>query len=805
MNPRVILVGTAATGAAVVAMVDAAAKAGLLLAAAALVVWIAGKRTSASTRHLVWLCALTGSLLLPLSFRLLPQWHILPAWMCWEEAPRLFSARPATTPEPVDPAIGLEPSTPSETQAAPVAASPAVPRAAKPLPPLPRPIRVKARWILTLWASVAAMCLLPITASVFKLRRLSVRSKTMTSGPLFDAISVVAGELGLKRPPRLLLGGSSAMPMVWGIFHPTLLLPDGAAEWPSRRLRTVLLHELCHLRRRDPLALLLAHLAVSVHWFNPLAWLALAGIRREQELACDDCVLRHGIPSSGYAEEILSISACQTVSHHPAALAMARPAGLESRITTILEPNRNRRAITRRIVAVATGTALAVGLPLAMLRAAPAEPNKRGRLLDRNGLVLADTAPDGNRRYPYGALAAHPLGYLKPSGKQGILGAELLFEKPLQEGRDVNLTLDTRLQHRAETVFRNANIGRGAVVVLDCADGGLLASVSVPSFDPNDFVPVISKEKWKTYLDNPAYPFANRTLTGQPPGSPFKLVTALAACRAGNAADHHTCDGFVTYGNLRFGCWIWNSERGSHGDISLHDAVTRSCNAYFYLAAEKIGPEKLAETGTMLGFGQPTGLGLTGESAGIMPSQENLKARTPGLPAGPAQNALTAIGQGFSRATPLQLASLAAGLGSGRIFVPRLDRDSPPRLRLDLVEAGWKTEDLETIRLALFDNVRGPHGTAMRAQSSRIEIAGASGTCQNIDRGKRSHVATFIGYAPASAPRYAIAVVVENAGSGGKVAAPLARMILGGLAEDLPPPTSLPPAKGNLDRIESIE
>ena len=82
----------------------------------------------------------------------------------------------------------------------------------------------------------------------------------------------------------------------------------------------------------------------------------------------------------------------------------------------------------------------------------------------------------------------------------------------------------------------------------------------------------ISKEQWKSYHDNPAYPFLNRTIVAQPPGSPFKLVTALAACRTGNAADHHTCDGFVTYGNLRFGCWIWNAERGRHGDLSLHDA-----------------------------------------------------------------------------------------------------------------------------------------------------------------------------------------------------------------------------------------
>lgn len=805
MNPRVILVGTAATGAAVVAMLDAAAKAGLLLAAAALIVWVAGRKASASTRHLVWLCALTGALLLPLSFRLLPQWRVLPSWMRWEEVPRLFSAPRPPAPAP---SVSLNENTPAAVAVPEAAPSPRPAvraTAGKAATPPPRPLRVKARIVLGVWAAGGLLCLLPLGASVVKLRRISKRARRLRDGYLLAAVTAVAGEIGLRRTPRVMLGENGVMPMVWGVFHPALLLPESAAAWPARRLRSVLLHELCHLRRRDPLTLVVAHLAVAVHWFNPLAWIALAGFRRDQELACDDCVLRHGIPSSGYAEEMLAITTDHPVSSPTTALAMARPSGLETRITTILDPSRNRRATTRRLVAVAAGLALLVGLPVAVLRAAPAKPDQRGRLLDRNGMVLADTTPDGKRRYPYGALAPHLIGYRNPVENRGVCGVEQLFDESLSQGREVKLTLDARLQHHAETVLRNAGIGRGAVVVMDCANGDLLASVSVPSFDPNDFVPRLSKEDWQAYQENPAHPLVNRTLTAYTPGSAFKLLTALAACRAGHAADHHTCDGFVTCGKARIYCWIWNSGDGRHGDLTLHDAIIHSCNPYFYRAAESIGPEKLAETGSLLGFGQTTGCDLSGESAGIMPSPEDSKKRHPDRKWGPVDTAMIAIGQGESLATPLQLAALAAGLGSGRIFVPRLDQNSPPRLRLELAEAGWKADDLATIRSAMRDNVQLPNGTAQRARSTRIEIAGVTGTSQTMDRGQRSNNAVFLGYAPASAPQYAIVIIVQNGGSGGKICAPLARMILEGLAGDLPPPTSLTPAIGHLNRLEEVK
>lgn len=805
MNPRVILVGSAASGAAVIALLDAAAKAGILFLAAALIVWSVRKRASASTRHLIWLCALCGALLLPLSFRFLPQWRILPSWMCWQEAPRLFAANPAPAPEAIVQAVTPVAPSGDIPQAAP---SPVVAMRhgeARPPSPPPRPLRLKARLILTAWASVAVLCLLPVAASLLKLRRVSRQSKKIVGGPLFDAVSEVAGELGLRKMPQVLSGETSEMPMVWGIIHPTLLLPAGAAEWPSLRLRTVLLHELCHVSRRDPCSLLLAHLAVAVHWFNPLAWLALASVRREQELACDDCVLRHGVPSSGYAGEMLAISTSHAAPKHLAALAMARSSCLDMRIATILDPSRNRRAATRRLVAAAAGIALLVGLPVAMLRAATAEPAKRGRLLDRNGVVLAENNAEGERRYPCDALAAHLIGYLETSGNQGVTGVEMLFDDTLRQGHDVSLTLDAPLQHHTEAVLRSANIGRGAVVVLDCADGSVLAGASVPSFNPNDFVSGIDPDRFRSYSEDPATPLRNRMMAAHPPGSPFRLVTALAACRAGNSGDHHTCEGFVRYGNHQLGCWVWNATKGSHGNLSLHDAITRSCSPYFMLAAEKTGPEKLAETGMAMGFGQASGIGLPGESAGIIPSPEHPDSLPHGHSWSAGYTANLAIGQGLPQVTPLQLAAFAAGLGSGRIHEPRLNRNSPPQLRIDLVEAGWKEEDLETIRSALANNVWQANGTARRAQSKHIEIAGASGTSQAVERGERTHFATFIACAPATAPRYAIAVVVQNGSSGGRVAAPLARMILEGLAMDLPDPHPVSPLGGHFDRIDVIE
>ena len=810
MPPRVVLIGSAVAGLSLLTALDAAVKAGLLLGVAALVVLLGMRRAAPASRHVVWVCALTGALLLPCAFRLLPQWRVLPSWLRWEEAPRLFSARPlppAAMPAPVVEAPFMNeaplenPARPAPTRAASVRVTT--------VPAPPAPVRLHAGWFIAAWLGGGVLCLLPVVLSALALRRAANRAQQVNEGPVVAAVARVRAELGLRRMPRVLLGNAAAMPMVWGVFRASLLLPAGAGDWPPQRLRAVLLHELSHLRRHDPLALWIAHLALAVHWFNPLAWLAVWQLRREQEQACDDCVLRHGLRASDYAGEMLEIATSQRVGvAGRAALTMARSSGLESRVAGILDATRNRNATTRRWAIGVGSAALLLALPLAMLKAAPEPSLRRGRVLDRNGVVLAESPEGQGRKYPLKAIAAHLIGYVNTTAGepyQGVTGVEMTYDDALRKGRDVTLALDARLQYRVETVLRETGVGRGAVVVLDCQNGDLLASASVPSFDPNHFIPRISKEHFREYLDDKTGPFLNRAVAGYTPGSTFHLLTALAACRAGQADTHHECEGFVPFGTIRIGCWLWNMRHGTHGNLNLHDALAQSCNCYFIQAGEQMGIDSLLETAGLLGLGQRTGSGLPAEGSGVLPSPATRQARGIDPPWSPALTAMQTMGQAECMATPMQMAALAAGVGNGeRLFVPRVNLADAPQIRLEFLKSGWRAEDLAVVRTALRDNVMEPGNTAGGARSQAVEIAGKTGTAQTMDAGERSTNAWFIGYAPATAPRYAIAVLVQNGGSGGKVAGPIAGRILETLQAELPAPAPLEPAKGHLERLDDL-
>jgi penicillin-binding protein 2 len=191
-------------------------------------------------------------------------------------------------------------------------------------------------------------------------------------------------------------------------------------------------------------------------------------------------------------------------------------------------------------------TAIAA-LPLAMLRAGEAALPQRGRLLDRNGIVLAQNSAEGMRTYPFEALAAHLIGHVSRKDKvawKGVAGVEQINDETLSQGRDVNLTLDARIQFVVENALWDAGVARGAAVVLDCSNGDLLASASLPSFDPNHFIPQIQVEKFKSMSRDKAMPFANRSISATTPGSTFKLLTALAECRVGKADEILECRGY---------------------------------------------------------------------------------------------------------------------------------------------------------------------------------------------------------------------------------------------------------------------
>ncbi|MFZ9938046.1 MAG: penicillin-binding transpeptidase domain-containing protein [Luteolibacter sp.] len=475
--------------------------------------------------------------------------------------------------------------------------------------------------------------------------------------------------------------------------------------------------------------------------------------------------------------------------------------------------------------------------------------------------VYVTTRPE--RQYPYGSLASHVLGYLKQWEKgeipeadarrfnhyigdqKGIAGVEASMDDILRgpEGRrtivknekgrtirmsdyikpgtgaKVRLTLDARIQYLLENTLRRT--GRAAGVIMDVHTGEVLAMASVPDYDPNAFIPSIDAKHWRAYTTNHQLsPLTNRTLSAYAPGSTMKVPTAISGALLGLAGRPFSCEGYVQYGNHPVGCWIWNKARGSHGTLDLPEAIQRSCNPYFNKLANTIGWRAMVEGCSMVGIGRRTGIELPAEKPGILPGSREWRAANPGAVMTPALTAFLSIGQGDTLATPLQMCALAACVANGgKYYQPRIIRSAVseeggvlvadrPKLVLDLIEAGIAAEDLEKIRRGMSMAVNKTGGTAGRVRLSNIEIAAKTGTAQTVDLGQKSHNSWVISFAPYDKPRYAVCVMVQNAGSGGAVCGPLVHLIYRSLfSHDQGVRLPLRRQKefpGNTERIEEI-
>lgn len=476
--------------------------------------------------------------------------------------------------------------------------------------------------------------------------------------------------------------------------------------------------------------------------------------------------------------------------------------------------------------------------------------------MDEHGLGLsgARVAKRPVRRYPFGALAAHVLGYVGEPQKisdlpdaqdfqfyeanvkgraqieeamdkdlRGTPGTRLMERNlkgvidremgvtPPQAGDSVYLTLDAGIQFITEQALRA--VGRAGAVVVDPNTGDILAMASVPSFDPNSFIPSIPDAAWRQLIDDPAAPLVNRALAAFPPGSTFKAVTSLAGATRGLANRTFTCTGGVTYGNHYFKCW----KASGHGTLHLSDAIKVSCNAFFYQYGNAAGIDAIDAVGSLLGLGQAPDLGLNGEDAGILPGPEWLRMHSPRERWSDAQTANVSIGQGYDLVSPLQLAMVYASIANGgTVYYPRLvDRvasadgsplDEPPpeapvgpRVRARLADAGISSADLDLVRTGLWKVVNEDGGTARKARLPGGIVAGKTGTAQAQLHGKQDTIAWFVGFAPYDHPRYVVCVMVQGGKHGGSVAAPIvARILAQTLAMDegeyQPPLAPLPPA-----------
>ena len=449
--------------------------------------------------------------------------------------------------------------------------------------------------------------------------------------------------------------------------------------------------------------------------------------------------------------------------------------------------------------------------------------------------LIVDVRP--RRAYHYNDLASHLIGYLgevdendlrqsKDSpyrlgsfiGKYGVesqwetdlrgvdggrqievdaLGREI---KPLRSvepfpGNNLILTIDLDLQQVAEEAFQDK---MGALIAMDPKTGKILTMVSKPSFDPDLFARNISPEEWRSLIENPYHPLQNKGIQGQyPPGSVFKIVTAIAGLESGMITPDTqlTCTGTYPYGNRDFRCW----KEGGHGTLNLHRAIVESCDIYFYQVGLKVGVDRIAHYATELGLGRPTGIYLPHERPGIVPSSSWKKKRS-GVPWYSGETLSLAVGQGYLNTTPLQLVNLISAVSTnGKFYLPhvveRVENIYGTVLKayqpVEIGRANISENTLRIIQDALSGVVNEPHGTGGVCALKRVKVAGKTGTAQvvsmaqNFRKGDMNRMplkfrdhAWFVAYAPCENPQIAIAVLVEHGGFGAAAAAPIAKKVI---------------------------
>lgn len=384
---------------------DVAAK-GMLLLALAFTTVRCMKRSSAAARHLTLSLALGSLLALPLLSSMLPQLNVLPRWM---GASSSLSQR--ANEIPFEHTFSANKGA-KNSQSASIEWSRAD---SQRLPPtitdLPSeasrsPITVLLRLLTVIWLLGAFCTLLPMIIGLLSLTLLRRRSRVIKSGPLYELLQRLKTKTGCRRNVLLLSSTARRMPMMWGTFHPRILLPHDCYTWPEERLRVVLLHELAHIQRFDFLTTLIARIACAFYWFNPLAWIAARTISYEQEKACDDMVLRQGTAPENYAEEVLQFASARSLAglESYTAVAMARRSSLEGRLLAILDSDRNRTSLSRTACLIASVFVGLTVVPMAMLKAAVQRNARPDGLVawwrgDGNG---NDSAGDHNGTFPFG-------------------------------------------------------------------------------------------------------------------------------------------------------------------------------------------------------------------------------------------------------------------------------------------------------------------------------------------------------------------------------------------------------------------
>lgn len=381
----------------------------------------------------------------------------------------------------------------------------------------------------------------------------------------------------------------------------------------------------------------------------------------------------------------------------------------------------------------------------------------------------------------------------------------VLSENSPKVGNSLMLTIDNRLQRTAERAFGEQ---AGAAVVMNVNNGEVLAFVSNPTFDPSLFAGRIPTDIWKGYLEDKRRPLENKALTGQyPPGSTFKMITALAGLEAGVVNEHSSvfCNGAYELGGNKFRCWSKNG----HGSVNLKKSLKESCDVYYYQLGERLGVDRIAAMAERFMIGHDLGIGLPHEKKGLVPTT-GWKLKRFGKKWYQGETLPVAIGQGYLLMTPIQLASMVATIANeGSVYRPHLvksvlDPDGKvlkefqPEL---LKSTGISAASFRKIKQGMFAVVNEPGGTGANARLWDQRVAGKTGTSQVVKLGQDRKKAVayhhkdhglFVAFAPFDKPEIAVAVVVEHGGGGGAVAAPIAAQILRSYFDLQKPPRPAP-------------
>jgi len=451
----------------------------------------------------------------------------------------------------------------------------------------------------------------------------------------------------------------------------------------------------------------------------------------------------------------------------------------------------------------------------------------------RNELPELDTIVAHRRLYPRNGFMAHLIGYVgevseemlnqprwefyNPGDVVGKSGVELQYnqilmgkngsrrtvvnshgrevghldETPAEAGKQLKLTVDLDLQIAAEQALGDKN---GAIVAMDPRNGEILAMVSRPTFNPNDFAVRVSRDQWSKLVNDDDHPLLNKAIQAQlAPGSTFKIIMATAGLQEGIAQDMHViCNGGATFYGRYFKCWV-TAEHRTHGMVEISKAIYQSCDVFFYTLAEKLGIDRIAKYATTFGLGQKTGIDLPQEVSGVMPSEE-WKVRNFKQKWYAGETISVGIGQGAVAVTPIQLARAIGAIASGGLLVrPHVTNpaelpanvipatDGPNQTKIPIDPANW-----EIITDAM-SNVPSPLGTAGSAHLQGIDFAGKTGSAQTVSNALKAKTANgkskykdnawFVGVTPRRNPEIVVAVLFEG-GEHGQFAARIAAQVV---------------------------